>query len=248
MLVVSPEEDMEHRKRGRQTLVCPVQGRGTAAVRAWMFEWCKTTKVKKVVMMDDDLYLQKRRPDMRCLGYSTEEEQVEMMNWFKEVLDQYVHAAFTERNAAWADTSNYRIAAKGIQVVGYNVENVAKTGCRFNKDVPDWFFIEDYHMTLQLFKQGLPNIVSRKYRVNFGSSNAPGGCSSFRTPERLKEAADLLASLHPEFVTPVQKETKSSFGGGVRWNVKVAWKKAFEYGQNNNPGAVAPGLLEVGVD
>lgn len=231
-LVVHPDEYKQHTEQGRKVIICEEQGKGMARVRSWMFDWCVRTNTDKVLFLDDDLTLQKRRPDLRVIGASTPDQQIEMMRWVEETLDTYDHCAFTERNAAWSDKNETRVATKGIQCVGYNVGRINKeTDCRFNKDVPDWFFIEDYHMTLQLFKIGRPNIVSRLYRVNFGPSNAVGGCSLHRTQQSMEKAAKLLESLHPEFVKAVQKETKTSFGGGTRWNVKVQWKKAYESSQ-----------------
>ncbi len=234
LLIVSRDEDAPHRDRGRKTLLCPVQGKGTALVRNWMMEWCYKNDYKKVIMMDDDLTLQKRGKDLRCIGTPTDEQQREMFYWMWKQLNKYLHCSMTERNAAWADADSFRIATKGIQCVGYNIKRIVEdTDCRFNRGVPDWFFIEDYHLTLQLFEAGFPNIVSRDYRVNYGPSNAKGGCSSFRTPEKLKEAAELLAKLHPGIVTAVKKDTK--LWGGERWNVKVMWKKAYEMSKNKAP-------------
>jgi hypothetical protein len=232
-LVVSEAEANGHRDRfNRQTIICPVQGKGMAAVRSWIMNWALTNGHPKILMMDDDLKLQKRRADMRATGTVTAQEQIEMVRWSELVLEKYTHCAFSRRNEGWADHGEYRLATKGIQVVGYNFTKVAATGCRFNLGVPDWFFMEDYHMTLQLLKKGLPNIVSRVYRINFGNSNAAGGCSSFRTPERMEEASKLLELLHPECVTATQKTTKTSYGGGSRWDVRVFWRKAHSIGQN----------------
>ena len=230
-LVVSKEEASFHNKKGRKVVVCPVQGQGMAKLRQWMINFCRDSEIKKVLLLDDDLTLQKRGEDMRVTGEATKEEQIEMFNWVKNSLDNYVHCALSERNVAWAETEESKEVTKGIQAVGYNVDKVVDSGCAFNKGVPDWFFIEDYHMTLQLFEKGFPNIVSRLYRASCAPANADGGCSNFRTPDKMKEAAHILQEQHPEFVKAVQKKTKTSFGGGVRWNVRVQWKKAFESSQ-----------------
>lgn len=233
-LVVHPDEADAHLSRGRKIVVCPIQGVGMATVRAWMMDYCFRSKFNKVLMLDDDVTIQKRREDLRVIGESTPQCQIEMIEWIDKSLDTYLHCAFTERSDAWADTKESREATKGIQCVGYNIRRVmTETNCRFDKCVPEWFFIEDYHMTLQLLRAGHPNLVSRMYRMNVGSSNSPGGCSSHRTPARMEEAAKLLERLHPGLVKAVEKETKTSFGGGKRWNVKVQWKKAFESSQKS---------------
>lgn len=229
-LVCSEQERSEHEARGRRVLASPVQGQGMARVRSWILDWCYREDVDKVVMLDDDLtFFEPRHEDLRVVGKANHKQQVEMLYWMKKSLTKYLHCAFTERNAAWADAEPFRIATKGIQAVGYDVRRVMEeTDCRFDRGVPDWFFIEDYHMTLQLFKSGYPNIVSRVYRNNFGPSNEEGGCSRFRTEARMEEAAKLLESLHPGIVKAVQKETRTSYGGGLRWNVRVSWRKAYQ--------------------
>lgn len=209
-----------------------------AAVRNWMLGWSYENGYDKVFLMDDDLTLfEPRQPDLRVIGTATPSQQLEMIGWVDRSLDDFAHCAFTERHVGWADAEECVIATKGIQCVGYNVKRIIEeTDCQFNKGVPDWFFMEDYHMTIQLLRAGLPNIVSRVYRVNFGPSNAKGGCSEFRTPEAMKEASKLLESLHPEFVKAVEKETKMSFGGGKRWNVRVQWRKAYESSKKKPTG------------
>jgi hypothetical protein len=228
VLVVSKEEKEQHKSKGRNTIICPVQGKGMAVLRQWMMEYSVKQGWKKVVFVDDDLVLQVRREDLRVVGVASQKQQEIIFNWVESTLDTYAHCALSERTAGFSDRQETVESTKGIQVVGYNLKMVQESGARFNKDVPDWFFIEDFHMTIQLLKKGYPNLVSRKYRHSAAPSNELGGCSKFRTSKRMKEASKILERLHPEFVKAVQKETKSAWGGGTRWNVRVQWKKAYE--------------------
>lgn len=242
LLVVSQAEEPVHRRAGRGVLQCPVQGAGMASVRAWCMDWCNRAGHEKVLFLDDDLKLQKWGDDLRGSGDATPTQQREMVRWVDRALDHYAHCAFTRRNDAWSDPEETCEATRGIQAVGYNVTEVVAVGCRFDAGVPPWFFMEDYHMTLQLLEKGLPNLVHRRYRINYGDSNAPGGCSDHRTQERMREAAQLLERLHPETVRAVEKTTRGSYGGGSRWDVKVFWRKAYESGKANprlNAGVAA---------
>lgn len=243
-LVVRPDEEGRHRAAGRRTLGCPVQGRGMAVVRQWMLDWCAEAGHGKVLMLDDDLSLQKWRlvgGVPRGRGACTEAEQHEIVGWVEKTLSTYAHCSLTRRNDAWSSLSLVEYNTRGIQAVGYNVGRVRAAGCRFDADVPPWFFMEDYHMTLQLLRAGLPNAVHRRYRINQGAADAPGGCSGHRTPDRMREASRLLESLHPGFVQAVEKTTKGSYGGGTRWDVKVFWWRAYLSSQTKTPGGARGG-------
>jgi hypothetical protein len=88
--------------------------------------------------------------------------------------------------------------------------------------------MEDFDVTLQLLRKGHRNAVLNQWAQDQGTSNAPGGCSTYRTPEVQAAGAYGLQKLHPDFVTVVDKETKQAWGGGVRKDVRIAWKKALE--------------------
>ena len=44
----------------------------------------------------------------------------------------------------------------------------------------------------------------------------------------MNRCAHELEVLHPDYVTVVDKTTKTSWGGGTRTDVRIAWKKAYE--------------------
>jgi hypothetical protein len=59
-------------------------------------------------------------------------------------------------------------------------------------------------------------------------TNAPGGCSTYRTLEMSNAEAEKLAKLFPDYVSVVQKDYKASV---PRLEVIVRWQKALADGQ-----------------
>jgi hypothetical protein len=88
--------------------------------------------------------------------------------------------------------------------------------------------MEDFDIQLQLLRKGMPSISINTMVQNQRGSGLEGGCSTYRTVEIQEEAARTLQSYHPEFVSVVQKQTKSAWGGGVRTDVVIQWRKAYE--------------------
>lgn len=178
----------------------------------------------KIIMLDDDLNFYKRRKD--DIKKFEPVEPKDMLACFKEVeglLKQYAHVGIRHREMA-QDAATYQINTRALRALAYNVDVLRKHKVKFNRII----VMEDFDVTLQLLRLGLPNVVISSYIQNQGSSNAAGGCSTYRTLERQKEGADGLKKLHPDFVKLVTKQTKTAWGGGERTDVVVSWKKAYE--------------------
>ena len=88
-------------------------------------------------------------------------------------------------------------------------------------------FREDFNVTLNLLRRGLPNVRIFYYAVSPNDYGKTGGCSSYRTFEASNEAAIRLALLHPGFVTPNFKNYSFS---GDRVEVVVKWQDALSKG------------------
>jgi hypothetical protein len=91
--------------------------------------------------------------------------------------------------------------------------------------------MEDFDVTLQLLTKGFSNFNISTIIQGQGSSNAAGGCSTYRDAQRQAEGAHGLAALHPEFVRVRTKKTNwSGWGSAERTDVTISWKKAYEKG------------------
>lgn len=233
LLVVHKDEAKEHRERGRNVLVSPVQGKGMPRLRQWIMDYARSQQMRYIAMADDDLAFQVRRPNDFKIVNSTPEQVEEAFFWMRLSLRSVAHCAMSPRSLAYDDPAEYMEAVRGIQCVAYDVHKAKEVGARFDKDVPEWFLMEDFHMTLQLLRAGLPNRVSLTWRINPGPPNAQGGASTIRNIERHTKAAQLLAQLHPGVVR--LREKKMWGVGDVKvYDVTVAWKQALKFGASSD--------------
>lgn len=205
---------------------CPVRGIGKT--RQWIID---NTPAKYVLMMDDDLRFAKRiKPGQIKLTPCDQTDVGHIVNTLFAYLDDgYLHCSLAKRTEASFFLCSYRTVVRQNNVHGFNVRRLRqlkKKGVRFDK----MELMEDFHVTLRLFELGYPNKVLFDYTWDQRGSNMDGGCSIYRTPEAQKLAAKRLRKLHPETVQLVRKKVvgASSWKGmKERWDVKVAWRKAY---------------------
>ncbi len=187
-------------------------------------------KDDRFVMCDDDLWFYTRRSDDRTkLRELTPHELREgfamLDDLLRPVMVRHVaHAGFAAREGANRNTDGFIHNTRIMRVLGYRRSTLIDEGIRFDA----MEVMEDFHVALSLLEKGYGNIIANNWCHNQAGSGAQGGCSTWRTPELQARAAHRLAELHPGLVRVVQKETKTAWGGGVRTDVVVQWKKAFE--------------------
>ena len=180
-----------------------------------------------IVMMDDDLVFSARRSDNPTKFRSmTEDDYDAMFNRLSDSLYTYAHVGVSHREGANRNTDEYVYNSRQMRVLGYNLPKVDRHGIVFGR-IP---VMEDFDVCLQLLRAGEPNCLDNMFVHNQGGSDTSGGCSTFRTRALQAEAAHALHELHPDFVKVVQKETKTSWGGEVRTDVRISWKKSYGAG------------------
>lgn len=184
-----------------------------------------------LVMMDDDLRFCVRREDDPTKFRSATGKDVEAMfkAVFKLLRSGVAHAGVLAREGGNRITEESVHATRMMRLLGYNAAIVRPLGVRFDR-LP---FQQDFDMTLQLLRKGYGNVVLAGWAHDQGSSNAEGGCATYRTLDKLAENARKLAELHAPFVKVVEKQTKGAWGGATRLDVVVAWKKAYAEGLKN---------------
>lgn len=183
----------------------------------------------KVLMLDDDLLFYRRREDDRTKFRKLDSEDlVYMFHCLEDMLENFVHVGMMGREGGNRYTEPTKEVGRIIRVLGYQTPVLKYHSLKFT-DIP---LMQDHHMNLSLLKLGYPNCILSEFVNNQkGGSDAPGGCSHFRTPEVLADAARRLEELHRPFVKAVEKETKTAWGGGTRIDTRIQWKKAYEYGR-----------------
>lgn len=222
---------------GTKLLVLPPGIDKLSPTRQWLLE---NAEKDKFAMMDDDLFFAVRIDQVKFRVFNSltpaqaRKRNVEhMMGMVADMLDDYVHAGILDRSGANRTTDEPYVTVKRMmRFLAYRKKAVLKTGARFDR-LPTK---QDFDMTLQLLRAGLPNAVLTTYvQDQRGGSNTAGGCSVYRTEKTAEEASHALAALHPGYVKVVEKTTKSGWFDkgqpGTRVDVQIAWKKAYDDGR-----------------
>lgn len=190
---------------------------------------------RSVVMMDDDLQFSTYRGDGKTFTKSTEGEVWEAVMKLFDLLEEFAHAGIGSRQGA-----NYAVkdcdpheTIKGRRVLvhqvtrmqrvlGYNVPTVRRAKASFTRIEP----LSDFDMTLQLLRAGFANAVMYDYVQDevTGGFQAEGGCSLWRTMEKLRAAQKKLISLHPDFISARER---TYVDRPSRTELTIQWKKAF---------------------
>lgn len=179
----------------------------------------------ELCMLDDDLTFYHRREDEPGkLREITPEELRGAFDALEQTLKlSYAHVGFAAREGANRNTQPLVENTRIMRVLGYSRPALRKIGARFD----EMEVMEDFHVALTLLEHGYKNAVLNMYAHNQAGSGKEGGCSHFRTSQLQEDNALKLHALHPKVVSVVEKETKGSFGGGVRTDVRIQWKAAF---------------------
>jgi len=222
ILVVPPSEATAHEHPN--ILIHPAKCKSIGPVRQFICDQHNSeTFGPNIIMLDDDLTFFARRTDDTAKFRNAEDKDVS--NGFAlvdKLLKSYAHVGIRHREMA-QDADLVQYATRALRALAYNVNILRHHKIRFDRSI----VMEDFDVTLQLLRLGYPNAVISSLIQNQGRSNAPGGCSTYRTMEKQAEGAHTLKKLHPDFVKVVEKETKTAWGGGTRTDVVVAWKKAY---------------------
>lgn len=183
-----------------------------------------------VLMLDDDLrFFARRRDDPTKFVKASPRDVATMIAAVEKALERHAHVAIAFREGANRNTDDTLLNVRCLRALGYDASVLKKEGVRFDR-LP---VMEDFDVALQLLRKGYPSLTLNRWVQDQGTSNAPGGCSTYRSLEVQAKGAKGLARLHPGVVKVVQKETKGAWGGGTRTDVQVAWKKAFEEGKSH---------------
>ena len=180
-------------------------------------------------VVDDDLYFYRRTGDGVKLRKSTYQDIKAMIRWISLQYQRgTVHGGISMREGnnrlvPYHQNGDYVRNTRVCRAHFYRPDVLRTEGFDF-RDVRTK---QDFHCTLSLLELGYPNHVSVEFAQNQAGSNSTGGCSRYRTKEVMDDGAHRLHELHPESVTVVEKETLGAWGGGVRTDVRCAWKKAF---------------------
>lgn len=229
VLVTSYEEYEAHKKLGRQVIGTPEGLKGISNTRQWIME---NVPERYVVMMDDDLTFSARRTDDPTKFHEPMSHQYgDMLSILRHMLQYtYVHVGVSMREGANRDIAAIRETTRMCRVIGYDRLKFLELGIDFRHST----VMDDFEATLQLLTKGHKNGVLNSFVQNQKGSGTLGGASLYRTLEVHKQAALTLEQRYPQYVTAVEKTTKTAWGGATRTDVRVQWKKAYEESKNGH--------------
>ena len=239
-VLVCPAEEMEaHTKLGRNVLPCPVEG--IIRKRQWILDNCQE---RFMAMLDDDLiFLRRKSPAAWNLRRCEPDDVLDLFAWAQSLGEDYAQVGVSPRqgnNRFYPDDVVLNNRVTNFHV--YDVPMIKSLGIRFQDPFfPDTFTMEDFAVSLSLLEAGYPNAIITDFAWDQFGSNTSGGCSLYRTRDTQAESAHLLALRHPGFVRVTEKETKGGWSGvangdgaalhgGIRTDVVISWKKAYEHG------------------
>lgn len=203
-------------------------------------DWiARRVKERYIIFVDDDLKFDARVDDKLIKASKIQNWKAFNLLYRYMRHDGFAHVALSPREGNNRVEEDYRDSTRAMRVCGFDLKKVFfDSGLSFNR-LP---LMADFDITLSLLELGYPNRVLYKYANGQRKSNDDGGCSLYRTPKLMTEAAQGLYSLHPQFVKVQQKKTSKPWAGfdtNVRTDVTVAWRKAYDYGKNRSKKGIS---------
>ena len=226
--LVCPEEEqksLEHRYGAGigGVLGTPPAIVGIAATRQWIIDGAETDIV---IMLDDDQHFQKRLPGKWNLKGCDDEQMQELLEWIVSLANEHAMVGLSARqgnNRSFPNDLVYNVRTYNSYALRPQI--LKDHGIRFD-ELP---LMEDFNVVLRLLRLGYSIPSIQKFCWGQTTSNAKGGCSSYRTAALQEECARRLESLHPGYVKTVHRNAKSWAGGlDSRVDVRVSWKKAYD--------------------
>lgn len=233
VLVVRPEEAKQALEvvwrlgNGARVMVLPPHVSNIGQTRQYIVE--QASDLDYVIMMDDDLAFAcrgKREDNPLYLSPCDPMDIRNMVAWLESTLQGTALAGISAREGNNRKLEDVERNSRLMRCWGLRRDVFFKTGASFeNMDC-----MEDFDVMLTFLTNGHEILINNNYTTNQAGSNTEGGCSTYRTLEIQAKAAHALANKYPGLVKTVQKETKTSWGGGTRTDVVVYWKKAYQKG------------------
>jgi hypothetical protein len=216
VLVTQDDRDYELLvKKGFPCLYAPVKG--ISATRQWILDYSDDDKV---VMLDDDLSNWASRSRLAGEARYVKADYREIIDVFDQLdrlLTTHAHAAIGHRQFANAKP-DIEFGGRALRALGYRKDIMDLEKIKFTLPL-----MEDFEVTLKLFRAGYPNAVIYDVVQDQPGSDRPGGCKDWRTLERHNAAAEALAAMFPRFVKLKDVE---GWDIGTRKDVSIQWKKA----------------------
>jgi len=206
---------------------------GIAPTRQWMAEHAYRKGNRYLLMSDDDLciYVRRNRKDLtdwHARRATSAEVTVALkdMERLTESEKKYAVVGMSAKQGNNRHTERTSEAKRIWNFWAVDVFRMHQLKIRMDA-VP---VMEDFWVQLNFLTRGWPTIQINDFMHCQGKSNAPGGCSLFRTNAHQEAATKKLIEHFPDFIKPRKVKTKHGWFGEERTDVTFYGKKALEFG------------------
>lgn len=180
--------------------------------------------------MDDDVCFSVRKyPNGTSLRPQETADFVEMISAMELLCAEYAQVGISLRqgnnNVGAGPSPILQENGRAIRVCAFRTHEFNE--CSHNRVE----VMEDIDVALQLLSRGHKNAILYHWAQDQKATNAPGGCSTWRTHEVHDAAARRMAELWPGICTTRLKENKTGGEFGTRTEITVQWKSAYANSQ-----------------
>lgn len=220
------EKFLRHERQHGLGLLKLRDARGISDTRQMIGMAAESMGENGFITMDDDLSLMVRKGDDDWhLKPCAPEDVIGMKQHMELLLTQYAQVAISLRQG------NNHVGVGPSPLIHENGRAIRVCAFRtkeFNDCIHNRVEVmEDIDVTLQLLDKGYKNAILYYWANDQKATNAPGGCSTWRTHEVHEAAARKMAELWPGICTLRDKENKTGGEFGSRKEITVQWKKAY---------------------
>ena len=237
-LVVPEEEHEQHYTLGGDddfgkripTIAAPSHIKNYSDKFKWIVEDGMADGEECAVIIDDDLVFSRQVPkgDKMSLVTITGADTERLMTlWgFMEILlEDTALVGVHPRQMGHLQKPPYVENGKVVCIQGVNRRMVGRI-----PDLNRFPILADVILNATLLERGMGNKIITTFFQNWGSCQAPGGCSLTRTPEMQAEACYWLEERFGPYIKAVEKEGKDGWLGGKRVDFRGQWKALYKAG------------------
>lgn len=232
VLTVPEAQERTYRLNNPGWRILPVPLHGIAPTRQWLTDWCPT---RYLLQISDDMKFAVRTDEETASGAAklapcTLRDMEQMFAWlYGQLQCGIAHVSISQRAGNNREPGLVRDCGRMCDIYAHDLSVLRAEGVRWDH-LP---VMEDFDATLQLLRLGYRAAISYQWCWDQTASNAPGGCSEYRTLAIQEAGARGLLALHGPYVRLTEKKsTNWQQGMAVRMDVVVQWAKALAYGEN----------------